>query len=264
MDVSIFTLFLKYLTTTKQIIILCSYLRYEFSITIFRGALVDCPLNGRSKLAVATLKRWSGEPSRLIYDVRMMKNGSAQLRRDRAAARSGSSGGGMKGPRALSYVGAPWFTVDDIFSLALVGAYRTTAPDNGGPAWHFVSNYCPALARPVLSISSVPYRTSTERDNALFYSALFLFCFACLLCFFFRRVIFRQPLALCCAVARRRRVSARISRLSWHRFIIARSGCANRLGVKDTSEQIRRHFKYACLCVLWYEKIDLIKLQDMF
>lgn len=101
----------------------------------------------------------------------------------------GSSGGGMKGVKgpALSSAGAPWFTVDDIFSLALVGAYRTTAPDNGGLAWHFVSNYCPR-GRSFLSRRSD--RSSAERDNALFYSALFLFCFACLRFFFFAALFF--------------------------------------------------------------------------
>lgn len=136
--------------------------------------------NGRSKLAVATLKRWSGEPYlRRTYDEKRKRSPDAIVRppvADRPAE-------GWKGPVLSPLPGAPWFTVDDIFSLVLVGAYRTTAPDNGGPAWHFVSNYCPA--RPVLSISSVLYRSSTERDNALFYSAPFLFCFACLLCFFF-------------------------------------------------------------------------------
>lgn len=250
MDISIFTLFLRHLITKH----------HYFALWIsdhglhIRGSIpptapeAQWTIEARGSNLETLKRRTVSAYLRRTYDEKRKRSSGAIVR-----PRSGSSGGGMKGPRARSYVGAPWFTVDDIFSLALVGAYRTTAPDNGGPAWHFVSNYCPALARtrPVLSISSVLYRSSTERDNALFYSALFLFCFACLLCFFFRRVIFRQPLALCCAVARRRRVSARISRLSWHRFIIAKSGCANRLSdVKYISEQIMHHFKYAYLCAL--------------
>lgn len=72
-----------------------------------------------------------------------------------------------------------------------------------------------ALARPVLSISPLLHRA--RQCSILFCSIFILFC---LFVFFFGCVIFRQPLALCCAVAGRRRVSARILRLSWHRFII--------------------------------------------
>lgn len=171
---SIFSYFFLYF----YLILFCSL--DGFPVAGFRRAWPLPKRNERSKLAVATLKRWSGELSRLIYDVRMMKNGS-ELRCDRAAARSGSSGGGMKGVKgpALSSAGAPWFTVDDIFSLVLVGAYRTTASDNGGLAWHFVSNYC-LRSRGQSFLFRRSDRSSTERDNALFYSALFLFCFACL------------------------------------------------------------------------------------
>lgn len=155
----------------------------------FRRAWLFPKRNGRSKLAVATLKCWSGELSRLIYDVRMMKNGS-ELRCDRAAARSGSSGGGMKGVKgpALSSAGAPWFTVDDIFSLALVGAYRTTRARQWRARLTFCFELLPALARPVLSISPLrPLLHRARQCSILFCSIFILFC---LFAFFFVALFF--------------------------------------------------------------------------
>lgn len=135
--------------------------------------------NGRSKLVVATLK-CSAVSAYLwrTYDEKRKRAPVRSCGRPKRIVRHGGGMKGVKGP-ALSSAGAPWFTVDDIFSLVLVGAYRTTAPDNGGPAWHFVSNYCPrSRGRSFLFYRSD--RFSAEHDNALFYSALFLFCFACL------------------------------------------------------------------------------------
>ena len=192
----------------------------DFRLAGFRRAWLFSKHNGRSKLA---RQPWNVEAASCLdlfttYVWWKTEASSGAIVRPPEADRPGGGMKGVKGP-ALSSAGAPWFTVDDIFSLALVGAYRTTAPDNGGLAWHFVSNYCPrSRGRSFLFRRSDC--SSTKRDNALFYSALFLFCFACLR-FFFIAFIFRQPLALCCAVAGRRRVSAWISRLSWHRFIIA-------------------------------------------
>lgn len=56
----------------------------------------------------------------------------------------------------------PWFTVGDIFSSALVGAYRTTALDNGGRLT-FCFELLPAW--PVLSISA---STARHRCGLLF------------------------------------------------------------------------------------------------
>lgn len=85
----------------------------------------------------------------------------------------------------------------------------------------FCFELLPALARPVLSISPVrPFLLYRARQCSILFCSIFiLFCLFSP--HFFGRVIFRQPLALCCVVARRRRVSARIARRPWHRFIIA-------------------------------------------
>lgn len=56
--------------------------------------------------------------------------------------------------------------------------------------------------------------TAPPPSATMLYFILLYFYSVLPVCVFFCRVIFRQPLALCCAVAGRRRVSARISRLS--------------------------------------------------
>lgn len=95
---------------------------------------------------------------------------------DRPARCRDEQGEGVKRGPARSSAGAPWFTVDDIFSLALVGAYRTTAPDNGGPAWHFVSNYC-SRGRSFLFLSPVrPLLRRARQCSILFCSIFILFC----------------------------------------------------------------------------------------
>lgn len=162
----------------------------------------------------------------------------------------------MKGPRALfSLLCQSRSTLIYCRRYFLVGAsWRLPHPTMAGPLDILFRIIAPALARaagPFYFVGPPPLLHRARQCSILFCSIFILFrlfalVFIIFFYFFFRRVIFRQPLALCCAVARRRRVSARISRLPWHRFIIASSGCANRLNVvKDISEQIRRHFKYA-------------------
>lgn len=174
--------------------------------------------NGRSKLAVATLKRWSGELSRLIYDVRMMKNGSELRSCERSCGRPERivRRRNERGERACSLFCRS--TLIYCRRYFLVGA-SWRLPHHRARQWRVRLTFCfkllLALARPVLSISPLLHRA--RQCSILFCSIFILFC---LFAFFFGCVIFRQPLALCCAVAGRRRVSARISRLSWHRFII--------------------------------------------
>jgi len=155
----------------------------------------------------ATLKRWSGELSRFIYDVRMMKNGS-ELRCDRAAARSGSSRRrDERGERACSLFCRS--TLIYCRRYFLVGA-SWRLPHHRARQWRARLTFCfellPALARPVLSISPLrPLLHQARQCSILFCSIFILFR---LFAFFFVAFIFRQPLALCCAVAGRRRVSA--------------------------------------------------------
>jgi len=208
----------------------------DFRLAGFRRAWLFSKRNGRSKLA---RQPWNVEAASCLdlfttYVWWKTEASSGAIVRPPEADRPGGGMKGVKGP-ALSSAGAPWFTVDDIFSLALVGAYRTTAPDNGGLAWHFVSNYCPrSRGRSFLFRRSD--RSSTKRDNALFYSALFLFCFACLR-FFFYRVYFS---AAARSLLRRRGTSTRI-RLNFAALVAqiyhrnyARNSCTNDLlGVKN-------------------------------
>lgn len=133
---------------------------------------------------MATLKRRSSETQSrsLIYDgtydeKRKQAQRAGAIVRPPGADRP--AGGGMKGVKrsSLSSARAPWFTVDDIFSLALVGAYRTTALDNGEPLDILFRIIARARATGPFYFAG-PTVSPLPRDNALFYTVLFLFYFA--------------------------------------------------------------------------------------
>lgn len=139
----------------------------------------------------------------------------------------------------------------------LVGA-SWRLPHHCARQWWARLTFCfellPALARPVLSILPVRPLLCRARQCSILYCSIFiLFClFVFFIYIFFSRVIFRQPLALCCRVARRRHVSARISRLVvqiYNRDYTRNDRSSRRLGVRDKWDVDKRNTIRCCMCI---------------
>lgn len=92
--------------------------------------------------------------------------------------------------------------------MALVGAYRTTAPDNGEPLDILFRIIARARATGPFYFAgpTVHLLYTALSDNALFYSALFLFCFAPFFPLFWSRYFSAAARSL----LRRRTTSTRI------------------------------------------------------
>lgn len=103
--------------------------------------------------------------------------------------------------------------------------------------------------------------TAPPPSATMLYFILLYFYSVLPVCVFFCRVIFRQPLALCCAVAGRRRVSARISWLSWHRFIVTITpGIAARTIFKELRISMQIRCRCIHMCRYYDERINFLAI----